>query len=49
MKFDVIITKDQDGYFVACVPSLSGCHTQARSLEELEPRIKEAVALCLEA
>jgi len=49
MKFDIIITKDQDGYFVASVPSLPGCHTQARSLEELEPRIKEAVALCLDA
>jgi predicted RNase H-like HicB family nuclease len=49
MKFDVVIRKDQDGYFVASVPSLPGCHTQARSLEELEPRIEEAVALCLDA
>jgi len=49
MKFDVMITKDQDGYFVASVPSLPGCHIQARSLEELEPRIKEAIAICLDA
>jgi len=48
MKFDVIITKDQDGYFVTSLPELPGCHTQARSLEELAPRIKEAVALCLD-
>lgn len=49
MKFDAVIRKDQDGYFVASVPSLPGCHTQARSLEELKPRIEEAVALCLDA
>jgi predicted RNase H-like HicB family nuclease len=49
MKFDVIITQDEDGYFVASVPSLPGCHTQARSLEELALQIKEAIALRLEA
>jgi predicted RNase H-like HicB family nuclease len=48
MEFDVVIRKDQDGYFVASVPSLPGCHTQARSLEELALRIKEAIALCQE-
>jgi len=48
MNFDVIITQDEDGYFVASVPSLPGCHTQARSLEELALRIKEAIALCQE-
>ena len=48
MKFEVIIKTDQEGYFVASVPSLSGCHTQARSLEELALRIKEAIALCQE-
>jgi predicted RNase H-like HicB family nuclease len=30
------------------VPALSGCHTQARSLDELMERIKEAIELCLE-
>ena len=49
MKFDVVIRKDEDGYYVATVPELPGCHTQARSLEELELRIEEAVALCLDA
>jgi len=49
MKFDVVIRKDEDGYYVATVPELPGCHTQARSLEELEPRIEEAVALYLDA
>jgi predicted RNase H-like HicB family nuclease len=30
------------------VPALAGCHTQARSLDELMSRIKEAIELCLE-
>ena len=47
-EFSVIIEKDADGYFVASVPSLKGCHTQAKSLDELMERIKEAIALCLE-
>lgn len=47
-EFNVLIEKDADGYFVATVPSLQGCHTQAKSLDELMERIKEAIALCLE-
>jgi len=47
-SFNVIIEKDEDGYFVATVPSLRGCHTQAKSLDELMERTKEAIALCLE-
>ena len=47
-EFNVIIERDADGYFVASVPSLPGCHTQATSLDELMVRIKEAIILCLE-
>jgi predicted RNase H-like HicB family nuclease len=47
-KFNVIIERDCEGYFVASVPSLAGCHTQAKSLDELIERIKEAIELCLE-
>ncbi len=47
-EFDVIIEKDEEGTFVATVPALPGCHTQARSLDELMERVKEAIALCLE-
>jgi len=48
MKLSVVIEKDEDGYYVAKVPSLPGCHTQARSLDELMERIKEAIELYLE-
>ncbi|NEO48457.1 MAG: type II toxin-antitoxin system HicB family antitoxin [Moorea sp. SIO4A3] len=48
LEFNVIIERDADGYFVASVPTLKGCHTQAKSLDELMERIREAIALCLE-
>ena len=46
--FDVVIERDSEGYYVASVPVLRGCHTQARSLDELMERMREAVELCLE-
>ena len=46
--FNVIIEKDSDGFYVGSVPSLRGCHTQAKSLDELMERIKEAIELCFE-
>lgn len=47
-EFNVVIEKDEDGYFVASVPALRGCHTQAKSLDVLMKRVKEAIELCLE-
>lgn len=47
-QFSVIIEQDREGYYVASVPSLRGCHTQAKSLDELIVRIREAIELCLE-
>jgi predicted RNase H-like HicB family nuclease len=47
-EYSVIIEKDADGYFVATVPELRGCHTQAKSLDVLIKRVKEAIELCLE-
>lgn len=47
-EFNVVIEQDADGYFVASVPALRGCHTQAKSLDVLMKRIKEAIELCLE-
>jgi predicted RNase H-like HicB family nuclease len=47
-KFTVLIERDEQGYLVASVPSLRGCHTQARSLDTLMKRVREVIALCLE-
>lgn len=47
-EFNVVVERDAEVFYVASVPSLDGCHTQARSLDELMERIKEAIALCLE-
>ena len=47
-EFNVVIERDADGYFVASVPALRGCHTQAKSLDVLMKRVKEAIELCLE-
>jgi predicted RNase H-like HicB family nuclease len=38
--FNVVVEKDSADFFVASVPSLAGCHTQARSLDQLMERIK---------
>lgn len=46
--FNVIIEKDEEGFYIASVPALKGCHTQAKSLDVLMERIKEAIELCLE-
>jgi predicted RNase H-like HicB family nuclease len=47
-EFSVIVERDEAGYYVASVPQLPGCHTQARSLDKLQERIREAITLCLE-
>jgi len=48
LKFSVVIEKDEDGYYVGTVSELPGCHTQAKTLDELMERVKEAVELYLE-
>lgn len=45
-KFNVIIERDSEGWLVASVPSLDGCHTQAKTFDELDNRIREAISLC---
>ncbi len=42
-EFNVVIERDSEGYYVATVPSLPGCHTQARSLDTLIERVREAI------
>lgn len=47
-SFMVIVEQDEAGFYVASVPELPGCHTQAKSRNQLEKRIREAIELCLE-
>ncbi len=47
-EFNVVIERDEDGIYIASMPGLQGCHTQAESLDELNVRIKEAIELYLE-
>lgn len=47
-NFTILIEKDEDDMYIASVPALKGCYTQAKSIEDLYPRIKEAIELCLE-
>lgn len=47
-QFDVVIERDEEGLYVASVPQLPGCHTQAASLDQVMERIREAIALCLD-
>lgn len=48
LQFKTLIELDEDGMYVASVPELPGCYTQARTLEELRPRIKEVIQLVLD-
>lgn len=47
-EFTIVIEQDEDGIYIASVPELEGCHTQAKTLDELKERIKEAIELYLE-
>ncbi len=47
-QFNVVMERDAEGFFVATLPSLPGCHTQARSLDQLMERVREAIELYLE-
>lgn len=39
-EFDVVVERDSEGYYVATVPALDGCYTQAKSLDELLERVR---------
>ncbi|KKK40384.1 MAG: hypothetical protein Lokiarch_51800 [Candidatus Lokiarchaeum sp. GC14_75] len=47
-EFNIVIEQDEDNYYIASVRELPGCHTQAKSLDELNKRIIEAIQLYLE-
>ena len=46
-RFTVLIEKDEDGFYVATVPALKSCYTQAKTMQELMPRVREVIELCL--
>jgi predicted RNase H-like HicB family nuclease len=48
LKLPVVITQDEDGYFLAEVPVLHSCFTQGKTKEEALTNIKEVIQLCLE-
>lgn len=47
-KYTVLIEKDEDGWFVSEVVELPGCHTQAKTLDQLISRTREAIQAYLE-
>jgi predicted RNase H-like HicB family nuclease len=47
-RFTVLIERDEDGVYIARVPSLKGCHTYGRTLAEVQKRIEDAIQLCLD-
>ena len=49
MKYRVFIEQDEDGVFVAEVPSLPGCVTQGRTRAEALSHVREAIELYLES
>jgi len=46
-NFNILIEQDEDGWFISEVIELPGCHTQAKTLDELLKRTKEAINLYL--
>jgi len=47
-RFQVIIEQDEDGFYVADVPALAGCHTQGSTFEEALENIREVIAMCVQ-
>ena len=47
-EFNIIIERGEDGYLISEVVELPGCHTQAKSYDDLIKRTKEAIKLYLE-
>jgi len=46
-KFTVVVEQGEDGYLISDVVELPGCHTQAKTHDELMKRTKEAISLYL--
>ncbi|MEA3343120.1 MAG: type II toxin-antitoxin system HicB family antitoxin [archaeon] len=42
-KFTLIIERDEEGWLISEVVELPGCHTQAKSMDQLLERTREAI------
>lgn len=49
MKYRVLIEQDEDGMFVAEVPSLPGCISQGKTRAEALKNIQEAIEVYLDS
>lgn len=49
VEFNIVIEKGEDGYLISEVLEIPGCHTQAKTLDELMKRTKEAIEVCLDS
>ena len=47
-KYNILIEKDEEGWLVSEVVELPGCHTQAKTMDQLIERTKEAIKAYLE-
>jgi len=47
-RFQVIIEQDEDGFYLADVPALQGCHTQGKTFEEALENIREVISICVQ-
>ena len=48
-EFNIIIEEGEDGYLISEVVELPGCHTQAKTIDGLSKRAKEAISLYLKS
>ena len=48
MKFKVLITNGEDGWYIAECPALPGCVSQGKSVDQALENIKDAIQGCLE-
>lgn len=47
-EFYVVIEKDEDGYFVGEVPTLRGCYSQGKTIDELLTNIRDVIEMAIE-
>ncbi len=48
MKYKVVISEGEDGWYVIECPSIPGCVSQGKTVEEALENIRDAIQGCLE-